>query len=113
NGAGIADDRLTVALAIVVGIHKEVEDPSDQTLIVDDVVRRWRGLDSAERERYFDDENPRFSSLMQFAWEYVEEMECLAYVEAGDPYGEDDCECARVAHWRRYVQQLRTPVAVG
>ncbi len=107
---GVQDDgqdRVEVALAVVVDNHHVLKDPADQLAIIDDVVGRWRVLDDAERQRYADPTNHAYSDLMRFAWEYVNTIDDAALVDVPEPCTNEAVKSARLRHWGEHVQRLR------
>src|SRR6266511_2102298 len=89
-------DRVEVALAVVVDIHHVLNDPADQLAVIDDVIRHWRLLDDAGRQRYANTTNPAYSGLMRFAWEYVNAIDDAAIVDVADPCTDDAVKSARL-----------------
>ncbi len=100
-------DRVEVALAVVVDIHHVLNDPADQLAVIDDVIRHWRLLDDAGRQRYANTTNPAYSGLMRFAWEYVNAIDDAAIVDVADPCTDDAVKSARLQHWGEHAKRLR------
>jgi len=100
-------DRVEVALAVVVDIHHVLKDTADQLAIIDDVIRHWRMLNDAGRQRYADTTNPPYSALMRFAGEYVNAIDDAAAADVAEPCSDDAVKSARLRHWGEHVQRLR------
>lgn len=104
----VARLRFDVALAILGTISDHVDDYPDQALVVADVVRQWRALNSATRIRYHEDGRSH-SPLMWFAWRYVEDISSQPFAH----YADEDIPEPRIAevvlhsHWQRHVARLR------
>jgi len=101
-------DRVDVALAVVVDIHDLLDDPAEQLAVIDDVIRHWRMLNDAGRQRYADTTNSASSGLMHFAHEYVNAIDEAAVADLAGPCSDDATKSARLRHWIEHVRRLRT-----
>jgi hypothetical protein len=113
-------EHLEVAVAFLPLIDHVVEEVDARIMAVDDVVRRWRGLDPRSRRRYEQERRPPgWTPVMTFAEEFFQAMDdeatrhledmlegtVISHPDDGEPY--EPLEAARINHWRAHLDQYR------
>ena len=106
-----ADERLLVALACAGDLHDVLPDPADQIVVIDDVVRTWRALQSARRAPYTERGGEWFTAVMHYAWAYVAQVEETAVATLPSGSSSDDFDRACLGYWRQHVSRLTSAKA--
>lgn len=98
--------RFQVALALLDSLGDHLEDYDDETLVIDEVVRQWRGLDPGVRDG-FRRVGSLFGPLMWFAWAWLEGVNEAAFATPpADEAGPAQAEEILARHWRQYLTTL-------